>query len=338
MSPGHDELSQPPQESLMQSNQDSYRSANTFPVKMMNTKSWFSGARVVPNHLQLNITNKCNLKCNFCSCADRDLSQWLTKEKILSELTTFRDIGGKSVTIAGGGDPTVHPQFDEIIGAIHDLGIKIGLVTNGIRLIKFSNLHKLTWCRISLSYCNPIRDNWLDIIATVPVDWAFSFVYTGNKDECQRAVTQASSMRITHFRIVCDINNLALLPLPKFDHDDKVIYQPRESFTPGAKRCYISLMKPFLDVDGNYYPCCGVQYAREKQETERKIDTSMTMGPDFKAFSEAGIPFDGSLCTKCYYDEYNKLMAKVIESDDPNAVHAEVAKGYEAELNHMEFL
>lgn len=119
-------------ESPMSARSDSYRSANAFPMKMLNTDAWFEGNRIVPNHLQLNITNKCNLTCKFCSCADRDLSQWLTKEKILDEMAKFHSLGGKSVTIAGGGDPTVHPDFDEIIGGIHDLDIRIGLVTNGI--------------------------------------------------------------------------------------------------------------------------------------------------------------------------------------------------------------
>ena len=304
---------------------------------MLNSHSWFNGHRVIPNHLQLNITNKCNLKCKFCSCADRDLSQWLTKEKILSELSKFRDLGGKSVTIAGGGDPTVHPDFDEIIGAIHSLGIHIGLVTNGIRLIKFSNLHKLTWCRISLSYCNPIRDNWLPIIAEIPVDWAVSYVYTDDYLLCQNAVTQAESMNITHFHIDADINNPA--PLPKFMHDSKVIYQSRESYVPGAKRCWISLMKPFLDVDGNYYPCCGVQYAREKaSQGIRKIDTDMSMGHDFSERSKSQTPFDGSACTKCYYGDYNDVMESILTSNNPDARFAEMALGHEASLNHLEFL
>lgn len=324
---------------MVQASRDSFRSANAFPVKMLNTDSWFTDdGAIIPNHLQLNITNKCNLTCKFCSCADRDLSQFLSKEHILSELSKFKVLGGKSVTIAGGGDPTMHPDFDEIIGEIHSMGIKIGLVTNGIKLVKFSNIDKLTWCRISLSYCNPIRKNWLPIIDSVPVDWAFSYVYTGDRELCQKAVTEAESMKITHFRIVCDINKLELLPLPKFDNDSKVIYQPRETFTQGAKRCYISLMKPFLDVDGNYYPCCGVQYAREKQDTTRKIDTDMSMGSDFVKTSLSQKPFDGSLCTKCYYGDYNKLMARVVEARSPRDEFEYLSKEHQQKLVHLEFL
>lgn len=329
-----------PSESPVQISRDSYVSANTFPIKMLHNPSWFDGKRIIPIHLQLNITNKCNLTCKFCSCADRDLSLWQTKEHILEEMEKFKSLGGRGVTIAGGGDPTVHPDFDEIIGAIDALGIKIGLVTNGIRLIKFSNLHKLTWCRISLSYCNPIRKNWLDLIRDIPVDWAFSYVYTGDTALCQRAITESKDMNITHFRVVCDINKLELLPLPKFNDDAKVIYQSREVYTKGAKRCYISLMKPYLDTDGNYYPCCGVQFAKEKPAilNERKVDTEMSMGASLVAFSKAQVPFDGSSCTKCYYHDYNSLMAKIMESDDPDAMFASIPKDENLVLNHMEFL
>jgi len=328
-----------PQESFIQANKDSFRSANAFPVKMLNTDSWFTpDGKVVPNHLQLNITNKCNLKCTFCSCADRDLSQWLTAGKILTELKKFKELGGKSVTIAGGGDPTVHPAFDEIIDEIDRLGIKIGLVTNGIRLDKFKNVAKLTWCRISLSYCNPIRDSWRKLIQDLPVDWAFSYVYTGDPEACQAAITDSENMNITHFRVVCDINRLDLLPLPKFENDSKVIYQPRETFVQGAKKCYIALMKPFLDVDGNYYPCCGVQYAREKQNEVRKIDTEMSMGSDFEAVSLAQVPFDGSLCTKCYYGDYNSLMDRILNADSPKAEYDKLSAENKRELIHLEFL
>lgn len=318
----------------------SFISANTFPEKMMQSSSWFNGKRVIPTHLQLNITNKCNLTCKFCSCADRDLSLWQTKEHIVSEMIKFKELGGKAVTIAGGGDPTVHPDFDEIIGLIDDIGIKIGLVTNGIKLIKFTNLHKLTWCRISLSYCNPIRKNWLEIIRDIPVDWAFSYVYTGDKDLCQRAITESKDMNITHFRVVCDINKLELLPLPKFDNDEKVIYQSRETYEQGAKKCYISIMKPYLDTDGHYYPCCGVQFAREKPalSNERKVDKDMSMGTDLTSFANAQIPFDGSLCTKCYYGDYNRVMAKIVESDNPEEIFKEMSSNFDSELTHMEFL
>lgn len=323
---------------------DSFRSANSFPSKMLNSRSWFNDdGSLNPTHLQLNITNKCNLTCKFCSCADRDLSQWQTKEHIISEMTRFKALGGLGVTIAGGGDPTVHPDFEEIIASISDMGIKIGLVTNAIRLDKFAidTLKRLTWCRISLSYCNPFRQKWIAIFeAAANVDWAFSYVYTGDIELCQRAIDASKQVTITHFRVVCDINKLELLPLPKFANDEQVIYQPRETFAQGAKRCYISIVKPYLDTDGNYYPCCGVQFAKEKPAllNERKVDLSMSMGADLVAFQASRVPFDGSGCTKCYYSDYNSLIARIVESDSPAHEYEKLSAENKQTLVHMEFL
>jgi len=246
----------------------------------------------------------------------------------------FKGLGGRAVTIAGGGDPTVHKDFDEIIGLISNLGIKIGLVTNGIRLIKFNNISKLTWCRISLSYCNPMRADWINLIHEVNIDWAFSYVYTSDFELCQKAIRETKDLNITHFRVVSDINNPK--PLPKFEDDDKVLYQPRVSFVHGAKKCYIALMKPYLDTDGFYYPCCGVQFAR--QNGQRKMQEDMRMGDNLEVISKAQIPFDGSLCTKCYYDDYNKLMDKIINSESPIETFNEMSIGNEAELDHLDFL
>lgn len=339
-------MSSQPQESPIQAGTsvDSFKSANTFPVKMLNTRSWFNDdGSLNPTHLQLNITNACNLTCKFCSCADRDLSQWQTKEHILSEMSRFKSVGGRGVTIAGGGDPTVHPNFEEIINSIDSMGIKIGLVTNAIRLDKFSidTLKKLTWCRISLSYCNPFRQKWIAIFESAPhVDWAFSYVYTGDRELCQKAINASKQVNITHFRIVCDINKLELLPLPKFENDNQVIYQPRETFTHGAKKCYISIVKPYLDTDGAYYPCCGVQFAKEKPAllNERKVDLTMSMGTDLVQFAENKVPFDGSGCTKCYYGDYNDLIARIVESDSPAHEYEKLSCENKQDLIHMEFL
>jgi uncharacterized radical SAM superfamily Fe-S cluster-containing enzyme len=50
----------------------SYSSAGVFPVKLFQCDGLVDKyKRIKPIHIQLNLTNKCNLSCSFCSCQNR---------------------------------------------------------------------------------------------------------------------------------------------------------------------------------------------------------------------------------------------------------------------------
>lgn len=288
----------------------SYHSASAVPIKLFFNKDWLENGKIKPTHLQLNLTNKCNLNCAFCSCKDRDKNAMLTFDNLVNKMTDFSSLGGQSVTITGGGEPLLHPDIEAIIDFISDLGIKIGLVTNGIKLHDIKNIDKLTWCRISLSHVNPIKFDWKDIINRNHVDWAFSYVFTEDYISLQNTVNEAKDLNITHFRVVTDINNPH--ELPQLANDSKVIYQHRTNYTQGSRNCWISLLKPYLDVDGNYYPCCSVQY----QGYGACMPKEMCMGDDLKDIIDNQKKFDGSACQKCYYRNYNDLMELMIKKVD----------------------
>jgi hypothetical protein len=87
-----------------------------------------------------------------------------------------------------------------------------------------------------------------------------------------------------------------------------VIYQNRSIWEKGTKNCYISLLKPVISADGKIYPCCGAQYAIKGEEGN--LPDVMCMGgiEDFTKIFENNIPFNGSVCDKCYYTDYNKAL------------------------------
>jgi MoaA/NifB/PqqE/SkfB family radical SAM enzyme len=59
-------------------------------------------------------------------------------------------IGVKAIEFTGGGEPTVHKDWAEIIAHALSLGLQCALVTNGVRLNAFPMLEALTWLRVSL--------------------------------------------------------------------------------------------------------------------------------------------------------------------------------------------
>jgi MoaA/NifB/PqqE/SkfB family radical SAM enzyme len=55
-------------------------------------------------------------------------------------ISQFHQIGLSGVEFTGGGEPTLHPQFNEIVEFCYDIGLKVGLCTNGAKLDKVKKL------------------------------------------------------------------------------------------------------------------------------------------------------------------------------------------------------
>lgn len=112
-----------------------------------------------PISVELSLTNRCNLNCVFCS--DKDLRNRQGVRETLDSDTLFplfqdlKNGGTKGVVIEGGGEPTIHQEFDRIIEYIDDLGLGIGLITNGIRPLPPSILKRFEWIRVSLDASTP---------------------------------------------------------------------------------------------------------------------------------------------------------------------------------------
>ena len=301
-----------------------FTSADVFPIKLLSACSYpVRGMRIEPRHLQLNLTNRCNLKCAFCSCANRDRDGEMSYTDASMLLTRFRVLGCRAVTVTGGGEPLLHPQINDIIDKARQLGISVGLVTNGLALDSLTNGWP-SWVRISFSDDRAFNTAFVTTVERaverIKTDWAISYVLTSkpNWDNLRNAVTMANLLGFTHVRIVSDL--LDLDNVPTMDEaakelggeDHIVIYQGRKDFSPGHKNCWISLLKPVVDVDGTVYPCCGVQYAME--QPSGRYDPSMSMGhwDSFSDRTSKQVCFDGSKCVRCYYQCYNELLARMV--------------------------
>ena len=326
--------------------QYSYASANVFPLKLLLHEdlihSCIHEKKVIPIHIQLNPTNKCIFDCSFCSCSNRDRRLELPYPELISFMEKAKELGCKSVTITGGGEPLLYPKFDEMVTALNELGIEMGLVTNGALLdaISDGSISKMTWIRISVSDEMPEQlerhlglsfDRWLKVLSNIVknnrrVDWAFSYVVTENsKPELIAKILKfANEHNFTHIRLVNDIFRAdQLKPVMEYIKwairtiykiDDRIVnYQDRAYWTKGQNPCYISLLKPVVDAGGYILPCCGTMYALEKPS--RDYEPSMRMGHirDFEDLIHEQKFFDGSRCVKCYYYGYNLVLGTLLK-------------------------
>jgi|GEM_PF-1307630 len=137
------------------------------------------GRQPYPVHVQIILSDLCNQDCSFCAYrvegyssnqlfndpnapVPRNPNRMLPTGKVMGLLDDCQAMGVRAIQLTGGGEPTVHPEFDQIVKGILDRGINFALVTNGTLLdrtspwlmeqrdVRVSLLAKAAWVRVSL--------------------------------------------------------------------------------------------------------------------------------------------------------------------------------------------
>ena len=108
-----------------------------------------------PISINIDLTTACNFSCPHC--VDSKLlnsGDYLDLETVKRSIETLQKNGMRSVIIIGGGEPTIHKNFEEIVRFISERGLQIGIATNGSRLDKVASIAEMLkdgdWLRISI--------------------------------------------------------------------------------------------------------------------------------------------------------------------------------------------
>ncbi|ACL76686.1 radical SAM protein [Ruminiclostridium cellulolyticum] len=85
-----------------------------------------------PSKVYFEITRRCNLKCVYCyNNSRKDFSKELEKEQIFRLIDELYEAGTFEIRLTGG-EPTLHPDFFEIVKYIKSKNFFISLGTNGV--------------------------------------------------------------------------------------------------------------------------------------------------------------------------------------------------------------
>lgn len=114
-----------------------------------------TGDTSAPVTVKIDLTNVCNHDCP--GCIDFDLiandNNQLSLQQLEKTLPELKQMGVKAINYTGGGEPTTHKDFAEIVKKTNENGLEVGLICNGSRFHKIPMneiLHMFTWIRISL--------------------------------------------------------------------------------------------------------------------------------------------------------------------------------------------
>lgn len=130
------------------------------------------GEQPYPCHINFVISDLCNHDCNFCSYRmkgymsnvlfqdtpgdtykDRNPNRQIPKEKCFEILDDCVAMGTRAIQFTGGGEPTIHPDFVEIVKYAQDRGLETALVTNG-NMLHHTAIREvclnMVWVRVSI--------------------------------------------------------------------------------------------------------------------------------------------------------------------------------------------
>jgi MoaA/NifB/PqqE/SkfB family radical SAM enzyme len=108
-----------------------------------------------PVSINLDLTTACNFRCPHCvDSGIINTGESIGLDVIGESIDTLTPKGLRSVILIGGGEPTVHKDFEEIVKLVKAKGLQVGIATNGSRLSRVASVANLLtdgdWLRLSL--------------------------------------------------------------------------------------------------------------------------------------------------------------------------------------------
>ena len=105
-----------------------------------------------PVIVELDPTSNCNFSCPECINHDLINNGQFSEEQLLNLIAEFKKIGVKGLIFIGGGEPLAHSSMPRPLVFAKEIGLKIGLTTNGSLIERHINeiADCVDWTRVSL--------------------------------------------------------------------------------------------------------------------------------------------------------------------------------------------
>ncbi|MGH3428998.1 MAG: radical SAM protein, partial [Mycobacteriales bacterium] len=149
-------------------------------------------------NVYLYITERCQLRCEHCYMGERlERALKMPFDKIAATLKTWRQMGGSKLTILGG-EPTLHPQYVDVIRYAKALGYEHVITTsNGLEpaIRKFRKMEPEDFAYVQISLDGGSADSHDKVRGK------------GTFDEALRNITELTQ-RGFDTRIICTVNRV----------------------------------------------------------------------------------------------------------------------------------
>lgn len=315
---------------------------------------------ISPTKLQIDLTNRCNNRCVWCFYDTHNLPEfsrndYLKEHIVFNLLKSFKRMEGKGIEWVGGGEPTMHPCFLNVVKRAELLELRQILITNGKKLSGDigRGVTNFDGVRISLDvasremYKKQHGNDSFDLVVKNIENFAViknnncvlgvSMVCDGvNYVEMVDMTRLAKEIGADNVRISLayttenekiygenwDKVNALMVESKKYEDDDFKVFTMNTrinnlSQKTGGGRCYCHHLSPSIGGNGVVYPCCHLKYLPEYNMGNLHENTfeEIWRGEKRKRFIET----TGENCkVSCWMTDKNELADYIIK--DPKDV------------------
>jgi MoaA/NifB/PqqE/SkfB family radical SAM enzyme len=285
-----------------------------------------NGEFVAPITAEIDPSNKCMLDCEFCMFQDhikshRNILPWEIYITLLGEL---RELGTKSITFTGGGEPLTNPRFNQMVGAAFMLGFEVGLVTNGVLLNKVENVESFKFIIVSLYSHNKeyniifkCSDHFYSVLENVTnaLKWnkiiGLSYVVGDkNNKDLYKAEDLANALGVAYLQIKPAYINSKIFT--DFEYPDGRPTINTERYMPEDNTpCNIASLIALIGADSNVYFCC-------QHRGKEKFNLGSLKEKSFTELWKKRLQLkpDVTLCPPCRYMNYTRAYKQILEDGD----------------------
>lgn len=115
---------------------------------------YLEGEFVSPINIEISPSGVCNANCSWCFYRQNNNAlngldkNFFDESRMLDLIGELAEMGVKSISWTGGGEPTLHPSFPKFVNCAKRAGLKQGLFTNALKEINYDPTH-FDWIRVS---------------------------------------------------------------------------------------------------------------------------------------------------------------------------------------------
>lgn len=285
------------------------------------------GEFVPPVSCEIDPSNSCMLKCDFCMFKDWRLNhnEHLDLDLYISALGDLHKMGTRSITFTGGGEPLMNPNYNLMAKIAKKLEFQIGLVTNGVFLDRVENIEDYLFIRVSLdahnendykkvkgvNYFNRVLNNIKNGLKKNRVIGLSYVVGPYNNKELMKAEKLADDLGVAYIQIKPSYMNDEKEIFTDFIYPDGRSINTKRYLPEDNTPCKIAALVGIIGANGDVYYCCQ----------GRGIDRLTLGNLKEKTFKELWkerlkLKPNISLCPMCRYMNYTKSYKKILEDGD----------------------
>jgi len=278
-------------------------------------------------------TNKCNMTCTHCCFEGRDKSLELSTKELSDLLESVKIVGAEAIEWTGGGEPTLYRGLADATRQAKDLGLAVGMCTNGLVKNVDLDYSLFDWVRVSMNVFDKYKDRsaWKSTVKEMQEFTKVTACYVASKDITESIfydITSFANMNKIPTRITpdCiqpkeDIQEL----IDKLKGYEAKLWDNKYAFISDFNtylgdriddKCMIHMIKPFVFPDGFVYSCPSSELAPENGKTVPEAFRICAID-DIVRYYEKEFQIKDRGCSYCKYTKQNEILKSlIVEVDD----------------------